>query len=39
MPGEKPAQSLALLGQAYRKRMADLEENPELVALFQELLK
>ncbi|MFN2168916.1 MAG: hypothetical protein ACK2U9_21995, partial [Anaerolineae bacterium] len=39
MPGEKPAQSLALLGQAFRKRAADLGENPQLVALFQELLK
>lgn len=39
MPGETAAQSLALLGQAYLKRTADLEENPELVALFQELLK
>ncbi|MEJ2210117.1 MAG: hypothetical protein P8129_13920 [Anaerolineae bacterium] len=38
MPGEKPAQSLALLGQAYHKRTADLAENPELVALFQKLL-
>jgi hypothetical protein len=39
MPGEKPAQSLALLGQAFRKRATDLGENPQLVALFQELLK
>jgi len=39
MPGEKTAQSLSLLGQAYLKRMADLGENPELAALFQELLK
>jgi hypothetical protein len=39
MPGEKPAQSLALLGQAYRKRAADLGENPELVAIFRELLR
>lgn len=39
MPGEKPDQSLALLGQAYRKRTADLAENLELVALFQELFK
>ena len=39
MPGEKPAQSLALLAQARQKRSADLAENPELVALLDQLLQ
>lgn len=39
MPGEKQAQSLALLAQARQKRSADLAENPELVALFERLLQ
>jgi hypothetical protein len=39
MPGEKPDQSLALLGQAYQKRATELAENPELVTLVQGLLK
>ena len=39
MPGEKPAQSLALLAQARQKRSADLAENPELVALLDRLLQ
>jgi hypothetical protein len=39
MPGEKPAQSLALLAQARQKRSADLAENPDLVALLDRLLK
>jgi hypothetical protein len=38
MPGEDAAESLALLREAYQKRVADLAENPELVALLQELL-
>jgi hypothetical protein len=39
MPGEKPAQSLALLAQARQKRSADLAENPELIALLDRLLQ
>jgi hypothetical protein len=39
MPGEEPAKSLDLLGQAYQKRAAELAENPELAAIFQALLR
>jgi hypothetical protein len=39
MPGEKPAQSLALLAQARQKRAAELAEIPELVQLLDRLLK
>ncbi len=39
LPGEKPAQSLALLAKAKQKRSSDLAENPELVALFDRLLE
>lgn len=39
MSGEEAEQSLALLGEAYQKRVADLADNPELVAIFQELLQ
>ncbi len=38
MPGESTAESLGLLREAYQRRGADLAENPELVALLQELL-
>jgi len=39
MPGEKAAQSLALLDQARQKRADDFGENPELAQLLQVLLK
>lgn len=38
MPGESTAESLDLLREAYQKRAADLAENPELVAILEELL-
>lgn len=39
MPGEKPAESLALLAKARELRRADLAENPELNALLDSLLQ
>jgi hypothetical protein len=39
MPGEKPGQSLDLLAKARQQRDADLAENAELVALFDQLLQ
>ncbi len=39
MPGEKPAQSLALLAKARELRSADLAENPELTGLLDNLLR
>jgi hypothetical protein len=38
MPGEKLSQSLGLLAQARQKRTNELAENPEMVALFDQLL-
>ncbi len=37
MPGEQLSQSLGLLDQARQKRFADLQDNPELVALLDRL--
>ncbi len=39
MPGEKPAQSLALLAKARELRSAELAENPELTGLLDHLLR
>jgi hypothetical protein len=38
MPGEQLAQSLGLLDQARHKRSAELQENPELLAILDTLL-
>jgi len=38
MPGEQLSQSLGLLAQARQKRTAELQENPELVAILDRLL-
>jgi hypothetical protein len=39
MPGEKLAQSLALLAQARQKRAGELAEIPELVQILDQLLQ
>jgi hypothetical protein len=39
MPGESLPQSLGLLARSYSQRAADLADNPELVAIFEQLLR
>lgn len=39
MPGENLSQSLSLLAKAYGQRTAELVDNPELVAIFGQLLR
>ncbi len=38
MPGENPAQSLGLLAKARQQRASELAENPELIAILDQLL-
>jgi len=39
MPGENLSQSLSLLTKSYHQRTAELADNPELVAIFEQLLR
>lgn len=39
MPGEKLSQSVNLLAKSYSQRTSELADNPELVAIFEQLLR
>jgi len=39
MPGENLSQSLSLLAKSYSQRATELADNPELVAIFEQLLR
>jgi len=39
MPGENLSQSLGLLAKSYNQRTAEFADNPELVAIFEQLLR
>ena len=39
MPGENLSQSLSLLAKSYSQRVTELADNPELVAIFEQLLR